>query len=114
MPEHIWQLKNGSIEQHLIELSREPVHVDSEVEGPSGGGHPIGATQEGSHCLQHLLKLAPLHLLPCLQTHEGLILGEAPHQGGDLIRDGGVRKDFSRQLWAGGRIQDLQQNAAVD
>jgi len=90
------------------------VHLHSQVEGPSGGGQPIGATQEGSHRLQHLLKLAPLHLLPCLQAHQGLILGEATHKGGDLIRDGGVRKDFSRQLWAGGRVQDLQHKAAVD
>jgi hypothetical protein len=88
--------------------------MDSEVEGPSGEGRPIGATQERSHGLQCLLKLAPLHLLPCLQAHQGLILGEAPHQGGDLIRDGGVGKDFSRQLWAGGRVQDLQHKPAVD
>lgn len=74
----------------------------------------MGATQEGSHCLHCLSELSQLHLLPCLQAHQGLVLGEALHQGGDLIRDGGVGKDLPRQLWAGGRVQDLQYKAAVD
>lgn len=73
-----------------------------QVEGPSGGGHPIAAAQEGSQRLQHSLKPAQLHLVPGLQAHQGLILGEALHEGGHLIW-----KDFSRQLWAGGRVQDL-------
>jgi len=55
--------------------------MHGKVEGPSGGGHVIVATQEGSHCLQHILEPAQLHLLPCLQAHEGLVLGEAAHQG---------------------------------
>jgi hypothetical protein len=55
--------------------------MQGEVEGPSGGSHPIAATQEGSHCLQDILEPAQLHLLPGLQAHEGLVLGEAAHQG---------------------------------
>jgi len=82
--------------------------MHGQVEGPSGGSHVIAATQEGSHCLQDILEPAQLHLLPGLQAHEGLVLGEATHQGGHLIQEG-----FSRQPWAEVRVQDLQNRAAV-
>jgi len=59
---------------YLVKISIEPMHMDSEVEGPSGGGQSIAATQEGTHCLQHILEPAQLHLLPGLQAHEGLVL----------------------------------------
>ncbi len=62
--------------------------MQGEVEGPSGGSHPIVATQEGSHCLQHILKPAQLQLLLCLQAHEGLVLGKAAHQGEAICQEG--------------------------
>jgi len=78
------------------------VGVDSEVEGPSGGGQVITTPQAGSHCLQCLLELAQVQQLPCLQAQEGLVLREALHQGGDLFQKG-----FSRLFWGGGLAQDL-------
>lgn len=59
---------------YLVKISVEPMHVDSQMQGPSGGDQSIGATQEGSHCLQHILEPTQLHLLPGLQAHEGLVL----------------------------------------
>ncbi len=96
---HLFWLR---VSAYLVQTSSQPVGVHSEVEGPSGGGQVIAATQAGSHCQQCLLELAQVHQLPCMQAQEGLVLRETLHQGGDLFQKG-----FSRLFWGGGLAQDL-------
>jgi len=75
------QLLWSEVRAYLVKIAHEPANMHSQVESPSGGGHPIAATQEGSHCLQHIPKPAQQHLLPRLQAHQGLVLRELADQG---------------------------------
>jgi len=87
------------VRAYLVQASSQPVGVHSQVEGPSGGGQIIAATQAGNHCQQCLLVPSQVQQLPCLQAHEGLVVGETKHQGGELFQE-----CFSSRLFGAGAL----------